>query len=314
MKQFEDKTSRTLLCQWLDLSRSVSYYQPQSGRPGARPSQVTMKLDGSWVDNQLVVSSIRQLLDVEFNALGYEYITYDRTAEAVEERVLDQQEKGGRRAVYRLMKEHNLLLGKVIRPTGKLEFVKSRRIEATKPLEYLCWDIKYVWVQGERRNYYLLSVIDVYSRKILDWLFQSNVRQIDLINLFRRINRSHELKGIILRNDNGSQFIAHSVRNFLKSSEIKQEFTHVATPQENSYIEAFHSILEHDVIERNEFGSYYEAKEVLGRYFSHYNRTGGPAASVTPFDWLRNTPSKMGRSAGSLRHNLFRKSVQLIGG
>ncbi len=60
-------------------------------------------------------------------------------------------------------------------------------------------------VQGERRNYYLLSVIDVYSRKILDWLFQGSIRQVDLINLFRRINRSHELKGVILRNDNGSQ-------------------------------------------------------------------------------------------------------------
>lgn len=261
MKQFENQVSRTLLCQWLDLPRSVSYYQPQSGRPGARPSQETMKLDGSWVDNQLVVSSIRQLLDVEFNALGYEYISYE----------LKKEYFINKKKVYRLMKEHNLLLGKVIRPTGKREFVKFRRIEATKPLEYLCWDIKYVWVQGERRNYYLLSVIDVYSRKILDWLFQSNIRQIDLINLFRRINRSHELKGVILRNDNGSQFIAHSVRNFLKSSEIKQEFTHVATPEENSYIEAFHSILEHDVIERNEFASYYEAKAMLGRYFSHYN-------------------------------------------
>lgn len=60
------------------------------------------------------------------------------------------------------MQEHNLLLGKVIRPTGKREFVQFRRIEATKPLEYLCWNIKYVWVHGERRNYYLLSVIDVY--------------------------------------------------------------------------------------------------------------------------------------------------------
>ena len=35
---------------------------------------------------------------------------------------------------------------------------------------------------------------------------------------------------------------------------------------------AFHSILEHDVIERNEFGSYFEAKEMLVRYFSHYNQ------------------------------------------
>ncbi|WP_080058367.1 hypothetical protein [Spirosoma aerolatum] len=32
--------------------------------------QVTMKLDGSWVRNQLVVSSIRQLLDIDFNTLG----------------------------------------------------------------------------------------------------------------------------------------------------------------------------------------------------------------------------------------------------
>lgn len=36
-----------------------------------------MKLDGSWVDNQQVIVSIRQLLDVEFNALGYEYITHE---------------------------------------------------------------------------------------------------------------------------------------------------------------------------------------------------------------------------------------------
>lgn len=67
-----------------------------------------MKLDGSWVDNQLVVSRIRQLLDVEFNALGYEYITYE----------LKKEYWINRKKVYRLMQEHNLLLGKVIRPTG----------------------------------------------------------------------------------------------------------------------------------------------------------------------------------------------------
>jgi putative transposase len=136
------------------------------------------------MDNQLVVSSIRQLLDVEFNALGYEYITYE----------LKKEYLVNKKKVYRLIKEHDLLLSKVIQPTGKREFVKFRRIEATRPTEYLCWDIKHVWVQGGRRNYYLLSVIDVYSRKILDCLFQSNIRQIDLINLFRRINQSHELK------------------------------------------------------------------------------------------------------------------------
>jgi putative transposase len=126
-------------------------------------------------------------------------------------------------------------------------------------------------VHGERRNYYLLTVMDVYSRKILDWLLDSSIRQSDLINLLRRINQTYELKGVVLRNDNGSQFIAHRVRNFLKSSEVKQEFTHIATPEENSYIEAFHSILERDVVERNEFEGYYEAKQILKRFFTHYN-------------------------------------------
>ncbi|RRB06859.1 IS3 family transposase [Larkinella rosea] len=84
-------------------------------------------MDGSWVDNQLVVCSIRQLLDVEFNVIGYEYITYE----------LKKEYLINKKKVHRLVKEHNLLLGKVIRPTGKREFVNFRRIEATKPLEFL---------------------------------------------------------------------------------------------------------------------------------------------------------------------------------
>ncbi|WP_428400365.1 hypothetical protein ABDK00_006285 [Niabella insulamsoli] len=64
------------------------------------------------------------------------------------------------------------------------------------------------------------------------------------------------LKGVIIRNDNGSQFIAHKVREALRSMEAKQEFTHVATPEENAYIEAFHSIEQHELIERHSFASF----------------------------------------------------------
>ncbi|WP_229310852.1 IS3 family transposase [Larkinella arboricola] len=261
MTQYQQQASRTDLCQWLDLPRSVSYYKSRTGLPGAKISQMTMKLDGTWVTNEEVVTRIRQLLDTEFNAFGYEYTAHELKKEYII----------NKKKVYRLMRDNGLLLGKVIRSGGKREFVKFRRIDATKPLEYLCWDIKYVWVQGEQCNYYLLCVLDVYSRKVVDWLFQKSIRQMDLVNLLRHISQTHELKGVILRNDNGSQFIAHKVRNFLKSSEVRQEFTHVATPEENAYIEAFHSILEREVIERNEFASYYEAKETLKRFITYYN-------------------------------------------
>jgi hypothetical protein len=53
-------------------------------------------------------------------------------------------------------------LGKTIRTSGKRQWVKHRKITAVKPMEYLCLDIKYLWVAAEQRFYYLLTIIDVY--------------------------------------------------------------------------------------------------------------------------------------------------------
>lgn len=132
----------------------------------------------------------------------------------------------------------------MIRTSGRREFVQHRKIAASRTMEYLCLDIKYVWIHPEKRHYYLLSIMDVYSRKILNWIFQRSIRKMDVINLFRLIDQEYGIKNVIIRNDNGSQFIANDVKNYLKSAQAKQEFTHIATPEENSYIEAFHSILQ----------------------------------------------------------------------
>lgn len=132
------------------------------------------------------------------------------------------------------MDEHNLLLGKVIRTSGKRKFVQHRKINASYPMEYLCLDIKYVYVHGEKRNFFLLTIIDVFSRKIVDQIFQKSIKQIDVINAFRRINNEYGIKGVTIRNDNGSQFIANNVKQYLSRAEANQEFTHIATPEENS--------------------------------------------------------------------------------
>ena len=169
------------------------------------------------------------------------------------------------------MDENHLLLGKVIRTQGKREWVKYRKITGIRPMEYLCWDIKYIWVSGERKNYYLLSLMDVYTRRILDWIFQSSIRKVDVLKMINRIDLTHGLKGVTVRNDNGSQFIANKVSHYLRNLDAHQEFTHIATPEENSYIEAFHSILEREVIQRFELESFYEAKLTLTAYMDFYN-------------------------------------------
>ena len=52
---------------------------------------------------------------------------------------------------------------------------------------------------------------------------------------------------MIIRIDNGSQFIAKNVREYLELIGVSQEFTHVATPEENAHIEAYHGILKKEI-------------------------------------------------------------------
>jgi hypothetical protein len=52
---------------------------------------------------------------------------------------------------------------------------------------------------------------------------------------------------------------------------LQQEFTHVATPQENCFIEAYHSILEKQVLQTMEFQDIEEAIAAFSRWRTFYN-------------------------------------------
>jgi len=260
-KQYSDRAPIQLLSSWLRLPRSTFYYKAHSGQRGMKRSSHTLH-NGILVTNQEVIEKIKVLISGPYNAYGYQSINDDLRSLGY----LINHKK-----TYRLMDENKLLLGKVIRTSGKRNWVQYRKILASHPLEYLCLDIKYVWVQGEGRWYYLLSIMDVFSRKIVHWIFQKSVRKVDVINMFRWLHVMYNLKGVIIRNDNGSQFLANQVKSFLVQLEARQEFTHVATPEENAYIEAFHSILQRELIERFEFSSFYEAKQHIENYMRWYN-------------------------------------------
>lgn len=317
MNQFIDKTSTTELCRWMGLSKSVYYYKHKDGKPGAKPSTHTFKLDGTMVSNDIVVTDIRNVLNQEFVCYGYENVT---------EELRGMQYIINEKKVYRIMDENNLLLGKVIRTSGKRQFVRHRKIEATYPMEYLCLDIKYIWVEGEKRNYLLLTILDVYSRKGIEQLFKRSIRQFDVINLLRNINRQYGIKGVTVRNDNGSQFIANNVKQFLRTAEAKQEFTHIATPEENSYIEAFHSIVQREVVDRFEFSSYYDAKLTMQAHLNWYNyrrrhrRLGGLTPQKKWDQGIKNRKNNninqylyLTENAESLQ-NQFNQNIQFIGG
>jgi len=273
--QYKSKTSVGLLCQWAGVAKSSLYYIAHPGSRGIVASTHTMVGGSGLVENSLVIDQMRAILTMDYCVYGYRKMT---------EALRDMEYLINRKKVYRLMKESHLLSSKRITVQGKRKWVKHRRIEAKHPMEYLCLDIKYIWFQGESRWYYQLAIMDVYSRRILCWIFQRSVRQNDVIALMRWLDLRFGLKGVIIRNDNGSQFIAHKVREVLQSLEARQEFTHVATPEENAYIESFHSIEQSELIDRHPFSSYYDAEQHIEKYMHWYNfrRKHGAIDFMTP--------------------------------
>jgi putative transposase len=261
---------------WSRLGPSSFYYK-KSGRPkGIRPSTHSINSDGELFENAVVVQDIEKTLHQEFCCYGYRNMTGE---------LRDLGWIINHKKVYRLMKDHKLLYGSKIRPEPfRRNFIRFRTPGAERPLQYLSMDIKYVHIHGWSRNVFLLTVMDIYSRKVLIHMLKQSIKKGDVLVMLSLMLLEYKAEGMSLRNDNGSQFIATAVRAFLKEKGVLQEFSHVATPGDNAYIEALHSNLQREVIDRFEFDSIYHAQMIIDRYYKWYNekRRHGSLKGKTP--------------------------------
>ncbi len=273
---FGSKEKLSSLIRWSRLAPSSFYYRSKVGRRGRKPSTHTFLQDGSIISNDSVILAIRFILAEEFVCFGYDKITDDLRSNHF---IINAKK------TYRLMKEHKLLCGAIIKTNmGKRQFVTWRVQQADSPMEQLCMDIKYIHIHGQKRNALLLTVLDVYTRSIIGQVLWWRMRKENVIWLLHQILQQYEVSGITLRNDNGSQFIAHAVRDYLKEKQVAQEFIHVATPEENSFIEAYHSIVEREVLQPRQFENIQTAIETFNRWEVFYNnrRLHGSLGNTTP--------------------------------
>lgn len=261
---YKDIAPMTSLTRWVGVSRSSLYYKNKTGKRGRKPSTVTEKTDGSVVNNHEVVNTlIHEVFGAnEFNRYGY-------ILSACELR--DMGFKINPKKLYRLMQENGLLLRRIKSGPNKRQWVRWRKIKNATPLDYICMDIKYVYLHGERRHAYLLAIIDVATRYVLAWSLRYTMKHTHVIMCLDEVVRNYPTKEIMLRTDNGCQFIAIGLKKYLHDKNLTHEFTHVATPEENSYVESLFSNVERDVIGPYQFESLFDAKDVFNRYFSWYN-------------------------------------------
>ena len=265
-----------------------SYYRkPSLGVKGNKPSKLTYNKSKGWVSQGALVESITDILSHEFIDCGYRLMTSYLKREGY---------NINHKKLYRIMGEEGLLkLDNRIKRSGSgRKFVKFRKVNTTRPFECLEMDIKMVWIPNAGKNAYLLSIIDVHTRRILKDYFAFSIKQDKVIEFLSGMFEDYEYpESVVIRSDNGSQFIAKNVREYLGIIGVQQEFTHVATPEENAHIEAYHGILKKEVFTRVDYRTFGEIEKTLKRYVVFYNneRLHGLLGRVTPMEkWKQDKP------------------------
>ena len=175
------------------------------------------------------------------------------------------------------MKENQLL--RTRHKKSPKTYAKYRILTPENPLELLEMDIKYFWIAKDRRYAYVLTIIDTFTRVVLDWRvgFTMKAYQVQeiwekvIINYLQPADALKKGIHIEVRNDNGPQFSAKIIQQFFQDNYLNQVFTHPYTPQENGHIESFHSILSSAIGDR-QFWDLNELEQRLKKFYHSYNK------------------------------------------
>ena len=113
-------------------------------------------------------------------------------------------------------------------------------------------------------------------------------------DVLERLSHLFVCKGVPdhIRSDNGTEFTAKSVREWLGRVGVKTLFIEPGSPWENGYVESFNGKLRDELLEREAFDTLLEAKVLIERWRQHYNtirphsalgyRPPGPEAAWMP--------------------------------
>lgn len=120
------------------------------------------------------------------------------------------------------------------------------------------------------RAFRMLNLIDEHTRECLAIDVE---RRLNSENVLERLSDLFVRRGVPdhIRSDNGPEFTAERVRDWLKKVEVKTLFIEPVSPWENGYIESFNGKLRNELLDGEIFDTLLEAKVLIERWRKEYN-------------------------------------------
>jgi putative transposase len=160
----------------------------------------------------------------------------------------------------------------------------NREFKVDKPNTVWVGDITYIWT--DESWFYLATVIDLYSRKIVGWSMADNMKT-QLVNdaLQMAIWQRKPAKGLIWHTDRGSQYASKSHRALLKTHKIEQSMGRKGDCWDNAVAESFFHTLKTELVYHERYKTREQARSSIFEYIEvFYNRKRRHSAngSVSP--------------------------------
>lgn len=116
----------------------------------------------------------------------------------------------------------------------------------------------------------LLTIIDEYTRKCLTVKINYQLKANDVLEILSNLFLSEGCPDYI-RSDNGSEFTAKVLTDWLNTIKIKTAYITPGSPWENGYNERFNGILRDELLNGEIFYTLKEARIIVEQWRQHYN-------------------------------------------
>ena len=152
------------------------------------------------------------------------------------------------------------------------------------------WHTDIMYLRIADSWYFLVTVLDAYSRYVVHWELLTSMRAADVrLVIQQALERTGARPQIV--SDNGSQFTAAEFKQLVRLFELDHIRIRTYHPESNGVLERFHRSTREELGDEL-LGTLGRARELIGRWVRHYNeqRLHAGIEYLPPVEYYRGDP------------------------
>lgn len=177
------------------------------------------------------------------------------------------------RHMYRILNERGLVRERRRGGHQRAGSYGVPRLEADAPNKVWTWDITALRGPTKGVKYYLYTIIDIYSRKVVGWTIHPTESEKHARRLIREACRRHgvDRDQLVIHADRGSPMIAGTVAELLNELGVGKSHSRPRVSNDNPFIESHFKTLKYRPDYPDRFDSITHARAWCRKFFHWYN-------------------------------------------